>query len=401
MEAQPTDAPRHVARQTAIFRGIAEVLNRSYTLREALDGALHRIVELMDVDAGWIFLHGPEPGEFRMAADVNLPPALSVSGKRRMAGDCRCISMLREGRLAEPVNFIDCARLEQALPQSPERHRHASVPLIAQDETVGILNLLLPPGRSFAAEELDLLEALGHEIAVAVQRARLFDQVREQEHTRRQLLQRLLVAQEEERRRIARDLHDHAGQMMTALIIQLAQLTRRAESEDGPLAPALRKLHDLAQQGLDELRKLVYELRPSILDDLGLGPALRWYADTYVHAAGLRADVHIGDIGQRLPQEVETVVFRIVQEAVTNALRHAQARQLEIRVDRRGGFLLVMVRDDGTGFDSTDPEPRATLGLAGMRERAQLVGGTLQVLSVPGVGTTVLARIPLHDESGG
>jgi signal transduction histidine kinase len=399
MGAESTDSPRLIARQIAIFRGIAEVLNRSYTLREALDGALHRIVELMDVEAGWIFLYGPEMGEFRLAADVNLPAALAVSGKRRMAGDCRCMSMLREGRLTEPVNFIECARLEQALPQSPDRHRHASVPLIAQDDTVGILNLLLPPGRSFSAEELHLLEAMGHEVAVAVQRARLFDHVREQEHTRRQLLQRLLVAQEEERRRIARDLHDHAGQMMTALIIQLAQLARRAESADGPMAPSLRKLHDMAQQGLDELRKLVYELRPSILDDLGLGPAVRWYADVSVRAAGLRADVQVGEIGNRLPSDVETVAFRIVQEAVTNALRHAQAAHLEIRVDRRGDFLLVMVRDDGTGFDAGDPGPGTTLGLAGMRERAQLVGGTLQVLSVPGVGTTVLARLPLHEGS--
>jgi signal transduction histidine kinase len=163
------------------------------------------------------------------------------------------------------------------------------------------------------------------------------------------------------------------------------------------MAPALRKLHDLAQQGLDELRKLVYELRPSILDDLGLGPAVRWYADTHVRAAGLRVDVHVGEIGNRLAPEVETVAFRIVQEAVTNTLRHAQARHMEIRVDRRGDFLLVMVRDDGSGFEVTDPGPRPTLGLAGMRERAQLVGGTLQVLSVPDVGTTVLARLPLHE----
>lgn len=397
METGPVDSSHQIARQIAIFRGIAEVLNRSFTLREALDGALHRIAELMGVEAGWIFLQGPEPGEFRLAADVNLPAALALSGKRRMTGDCRCISLLREGQLTEPVNFVDCARLEQALPGSPERHRHASVPLIAQDETVGILNLLLPPGRSFNGEELDLLEALGHEIAVAVQRARLFDQVREQEHTRRQLLQRVLVAQEEERRRIARDLHDHAAQMMTALIIQLAQLSQRAESEDGPMAPSLRKLHDLAQQGLDELRKLVYELRPAILDDLGLGPAVRWYAETYVRPTGVLAEVNVGDLGERLSSEVETVAFRIVQEAVTNALRHARAERIEIRLDRRGTLLLVMVRDNGAGFDAGDAGPRPTLGLAGMRERAQLVGGSLQVLSVPGVGTTVLARIPLHE----
>lgn len=387
-----------IARQTAILRSIAEVLNRSYTLREALDGALHRIIDLIDVEAGWIFLLDPETGQFRLAADVNLPAALTIASKRRMTGDCRCITMLREGQLTEAINLIQCLRLEQALPQSPESHRHASVPLIAQDQTVGILNLLLPHGRSFGEEELNMLESIGHELAITIQRARLFEQVRDQEHTRRELLQRLLVAQEEERRRIAQDLHDHAGQMMTALIIQLAHLVSRAESEDGAMAAPLRKLHDLAQQGLDELRKLVYELRPSILDDLGLGPAVRWYADTYVRPAGLQTDVRIADLGDRLSQEVETVAFRIIQEAVTNALRHAQAARLEIRVDRKGGSLLVMVRDDGVGFDPEDGNrERRTLGLHGMRERAQLVGGSLQILSVPGVGTTVLARLPLAE----
>ncbi len=387
-----------IARQTAILRSIAEVLNRSYTLREALDGALHRIIDLIDVEAGWIFLLDPETSQFRLAADVNLPAALTIASKRRMTGDCRCITMLREGQLTEAINLIQCLRLEQALPQSPESHRHASVPLIAQDQTVGILNLLLPHGRSFGEEELNMLESIGHELAITIQRARLFEQVRDQEHTRRELLQRLLVAQEEERRRIAQDLHDHAGQMMTALIIQLAHLVSRAESEDGAMAASLRKLHDLAQQGLDELRKLVYELRPSILDDLGLGPAVRWYADTYVRPAGLQTDVRIADLGDRLPQEVETVAFRIVQEAVTNALRHAQAIRLEIHVDIKGGSLLVMVRDDGVGFDPEDGNrERRTLGLHGMRERAQLVGGSLQILSVPGVGTTVLARLPLAE----
>lgn len=383
-----------LTRQTAIFRSISEVLNRSYTLREALDGALRRICELLDVEAGWIFLHGPNPGEFHLAADANLPAPLAVAAKRRMTGDCRCISMLREGTLREPVNLIQCLRLEQALPQNAERHRHASVPLVAQDETVGILNLMLPPGRTLSEEDLDMLEAVGHELAVTIQRARLFEQVREQEQVRRQLLQRLLVAQEEERRRIARDLHDHAGQMMTALIIQLAQLAGQAESQGNALGPQLRRLHDLAQQGLDELRKLVHELRPSILDDLGLAPAVRWYAEAYVKPAGL--DVHVGTLrlDSRLPPDVETVAFRIVQEALTNVLRHAQAKRVDVRLDHRGDYLLVMVRDDGVGFDPEQTR-RRTLGLAGMRERAELVGGTVQVLSVPAVGTTVLARIPV------
>ncbi len=378
----------------AILRSIAETLNRSYTLREALDASLRRILELLEVEAGWIFLHGPNPGEFYLAADANLPAPLATAGKRRMAGDCRCLSLLREGTLREPVNVVECLRLEQALPGAPERHRHASVPLVAQNETVGILNLLLPPGRTFTQQELDMLEAIGHELAVTIQRARLFDRVREQERVRRELLQRLLVAQEEERRRIARDLHDHAGQILTALILQLGQLAAQAEAAGNSLAPALRRLHEVAQEGLDDLRRLVHELRPAILDDLGLGPAVRWYVDTYVRPTGLRAHVESEGLEERLSSDVETVAFRIVQEALTNVLRHAQAREVRVRLDRREDVLLVMVRDDGVGFDPEEVGRRG-LGLAGMRERAELVGGTVQILSVPGVGTTVLARLPV------
>ncbi|MBI3975835.1 MAG: sensor histidine kinase [Armatimonadetes bacterium] len=386
------------ARQMLIFRGIAEVLNRSFTLREALDGALHRIVELLDVQAGWIFLYDQETREFRLAADVNLPGALAAAGKRRMTGDCRCNQLLREGRLTEAVNLIPCARLEQALPETPELHRHASVPLIAQDETVGILNLLLPHGRAFNADELAMLESIGHELAVTIQRARLFDAVRNQEHVRRELMQRLLVAQEEERRRIAQDFHDHSGQIVTALIIQLDQLAADVGSKNKQLAADLRRVRGLADQFLDDLRKLIYDLRPPVLDDLGLVPAVRWYVDSYVRPAGLDVELQVDDLGGRLPQDLETVAFRIFQEAVTNVLRHARASRIEIRVSRKGEWLIVMVRDNGVGFDpdgGPESQDRRTLGLHGMRERAQLVDGSVQILSANGVGTTILARLPL------
>ncbi|HEY3249048.1 MAG TPA: GAF domain-containing sensor histidine kinase [bacterium] len=396
MESEAALTP---TRQMAVFRTIAEILNRSFTLREALDGALHRIVDLMDVRAGWIFLYDAEATSFRLAADVNLPAALAVAGKRRMAGDCRCNQMLREGQLTEAINLIQCLRLEQALPQQPESHRHATVPLIAQDEAVGILNLLLERGRTFTTEELDMLESLGHELAVTIQRARLFEKVRDQEQTARDLMQRLLVAQEEERGRIARDFHDQGGQLMSALMIQLDHLATQVDPKDAALGASLRKLYGLAQQGLEELRKLVYELRPPTLDELGLAPAIRAYVDTHVRPAGLLVDLQLNDLASRQPPEIETAAFRIVQESITNVLRHAKAKKVEVRVNRRGDALVVMVRDDGGGFEADEPQAgRRTLGLAGMRERAQLVGGSLQILSAPGIGTTVLARLPLHED---
>jgi len=235
---------------------------------------------------------------------------------------------------------------------------------------------------------------------VTIQRASLFEKVRSQEQTTRELMHRLLVAQEEERGRIARDFHDHAGQMMTALLMQLDYLAGQADHKDGQTAGALRKLYSLGEQGLEELRKLIYELRPPALDELGLAAALRTYVDSNVHPSGLQVDLQISQMDERLPKDIETAAFRILQESVTNVLRHARAREIEIRLNRKPDSLVVMVRDDGEGFDpEEDSAGTRTLGLAGMRERAQLVGGTLQVLSSPGIGTTILARFPLHEQN--
>jgi signal transduction histidine kinase len=373
-----------------VFGTVARVLNRSSTLREALDGALRHIVHLLDAQAGWVFLRVEHSDAFALAADVQLPAVLRTNSEH-MAGDCRCLTMLRDGTLTEAVNVVPCLRLEHTAPfHGP--HHHATVPLATPDETVGLLNLLLAPGRALAAAELEMLEAIGHEMAIAVQRARLFEKVRDREQMVRTLLQRLLAAQEEERRRIASDLHDHAGQMTSALILRLTELAGRPDAK--PLAPALHELREMAQRELDQLRKLAYELRPAILDDQGLAPALRWYVQQHVRPAGVEVALTVRGLTTRLPREIEIVAFRIAREAVTNALRHAAPRRLEIRVDRRRRSVLVMVRDDGRGFD---PETTGSqgLGLQSMHERAELVGGTVQVVSVPDAGTTVVARLPV------
>jgi signal transduction histidine kinase len=388
--------------KSGTFRVFSQVLNRSLTLREALDGALPRIVELAEAEAGWIFLYHPDSGTVSLAADVNLPPSLLVAGKRRMAGDCRCVQMLRDGELKQAVNVIECLRLEQALPHSPLTHRHATIPLISQNEVpVGILNLLLPPDRLLSERDLNVIEALGHEVAVAIQRARLFEDLRDREAVTRELMQRLLNAQEEERRRIAQDLHDHAGQVLTALIIQLTHLADHlGERDKGTIAEELGRLREISERGLDEIHKLVYDLRPMILDDHGLAPAIRSYVETHLAPTALSVDLKIIGAEDRLPRDIETTAYRIILESVTNTLRYAEATQIEIRVDRRKEWLIVMIRDNGKGFDSEEMKVKKSLGIQGMRERAALVGGSVQILSVAGAGTTVLARLPFLEGKG-
>jgi len=211
---------------------------------------------------------------------------------------------------------------------------------------------------------------------------------------------RLSEAQETERGRISRELHDRLGQDLTALKLGLENLRRQ-----GPFAAAvgehLSKLEKLAEGLMRDIHRLAWELRPPVLDDLGLDRALRRYSDEWSQNAGVPVDFHTGgDLGtHRLPQEFETTLYRVAQEALTNVARHAQAKRVSVLLERRAGSVSLIVEDDGRGFDAQGvmgaPAGPGRLGLLGMEERVKLAGGTLTLESAPGGGATVFARLPL------
>lgn len=214
---------------------------------------------------------------------------------------------------------------------------------------------------------------------------------------RRSVAQRVLRALEDERRRIARELHDETSQALTNLIIRLEMVMQG--TPDPRLRDELAALRDLAVGLLEGTRRLTFELRPTILDDLGLVPALRWYVKHHIEPLGLDVDLQVRGLERRLPDEVETALYRIVQEALVNVVRHAGAARVRVVLEERGDRLQATVEDDGRGFDVTgiapdDPRGRG-LGIFGMRERAELVGGRLVIDSAPGRGTRVTVRIPL------
>jgi signal transduction histidine kinase len=215
---------------------------------------------------------------------------------------------------------------------------------------------------------------------------------------RTELLGRLVTAQEDERRRISRELHDSIGQLLAGLTLAV----KAARSADLPAR--VHGVLDDVQRISDELSRTAHDfavrLRPTALDDLGLVPALEQFLSRLAARAEFEVDFHAqGFDGRRLPAEVETVLYRVAQEAVTNATRHAQPKRVSVLLTRTGSDVTLTIEDDGVGFDPgliASPEPdRPRLGLAGMRERVGLVGGTLQIESSAGRGTTVLARVPL------
>jgi signal transduction histidine kinase len=217
-------------------------------------------------------------------------------------------------------------------------------------------------------------------------------QHKESEAARLELLRRLVTAQEEERRRISRELHDQTGQHLAALLLGLKTLNNSTNNGSTALHTSLFQLQKLTERLVEETHHLAWELRPAALDDLGLETAITNYVEKWSERNSIALDFHSGLNKLRLPPPVETAVFRIVQEALTNVLKHAQASRVSVMLEYRYDELLVIVEDNGCGFQ---PEgERNGLGLVGIHERIALVGGKLNIESAPGLGTTLVIRIP-------
>ncbi|WP_052888328.1 sensor histidine kinase [Thermogemmatispora carboxidivorans] len=208
----------------------------------------------------------------------------------------------------------------------------------------------------------------------------------------------IINAQEQERKRIARELHDETSQMLTSLLISLAILEKSVTSPEA--RERIADTRNLAHQTLRAIRNLSIDLRPSALDDLGLLPALRWYIKEYQQKCSIEVEFSATGFKGRLPAEMETVLYRIVQEALTNTARHANATRVSIALREEEGAVHATISDNGCGFDvealMKTPGQERGLGLAGMQERAVLLDGSLDIQSRPGAGTTIEVRLPLR-----
>lgn len=249
-----------------------------------------------------------------------------------------------------------------------------------------------PQVKRWADDEIgDLADAFN---IMTAELARTDEIRREREALRRQLLEKVITAQEDERRRISRELHDSASQSLTSLIVGLKTMSTLCDNEK--VHSHAEDLRHVAAQTLDEIHTISTQLRPSVLDDLGLSAALsRLTSEWQVrHKIPVDCVTRIG--AQRLPGEIETAIYRIVQEALTNVARYAQPDSVSVLVERRDNEVTAIIEDNGAGFDMTLPPKRPHLGLVGMRERAELLNGKLTIESNLGVGTSVYVRIPIE-----
>jgi signal transduction histidine kinase len=266
------------------------------------------------------------------------------------------------------------------------------VPPLGDDE-VGRLGRSLDRMRATIRESHQTLERRVEERTRELER--LYQELSERDRSRGELLRKVISAQEDERKRIARELHDETSQSLAAVAIALETASTLAS---GPARGRIDDAKAIAGRALDELHRLLFDLRPSVLDDLGLASAVRWYAERHLEPAGISVRCEASGLEQRLPAEIETALFRVVQEALNNVAKHSGAETVLVECAARDDVVTIEVEDDGKGFDPQTVGPSASgtgLGLTGMRERVALLGGTLTLDTSPGEGTRIAVTVPL------
>jgi PAS domain S-box-containing protein len=280
------------------------------------------------------------------------------------------------------------------------------VPLIAQGQPVGVLHMRsFGVPRFFTDEELAFARAIAPGAAAAIDNAQLYGQIDAARARAEKLAARVVQAQEEERRRIARELHDEVGQLLTGAKLSQEMLVTDLPAELAELRGRALENVNLIDETMDVVRRLSLDLRPAALDELGLSAALEWHIERYQHQTGIQVTFHETSLPRQLPDPQATAVYRIVQEALTNVARHASARSAVVEVVCDDQSLRVQVTDDGCGFDAatilrTGPAA-GHFGLLGLQERATLLGGQAHVESSPGQGTRITVELPLPEYESG
>jgi len=274
---------------------------------------------------------------------------------------------------------------------------YAVFPLLFSNRLIGTLRFLSRQKNFLTLEKQMLMQSYANLAAVAIQNTLLFDEVRRSNKQLHGLSQRLMKAQEAERLHLSRELHDESGQLLTALTVQLGLLERN-QDHPGTLREQIEELKNTANSIQDNLHKLAVNLRPASLDHLGLVTTLQQFISEFSRQYDIPVDFEtVGMQGKRLPLEVETAMFRIVQESLTNVILHAQARMVDVLLNLHNNHVVLIVEDDGIGFLTGSPHLEDHLGLFGMRERIEMLGGIFVIESSPGKGTTVKAEVPCHD----
>ncbi len=387
------EAEHTARRQAEMLREATATLTSSLDLNRVLNSILVHLERVVSYDEAYVFLRKGDwlqavAGRGVLQVDDRLP-------RRRYAADNVLYRAIQE--TGHPVILTDAQgdpRLKEWGNNDVQICGWMGVPLMVRSEVIGCLTLSSQTIGAFGQLEADLTQAFANQATVAIQNARLFEQVRVGRERLQSLSRRLVEVQETERRHIARELHDEAGQSLSSLMVGLRLLEREIDNPEAVIK-GIGKLKKMTNEVSENLHRLAINLRPASLDHLGLVAALRQYIEAFGRQTGLTTQFEVfGLSDQRFPPAVETNLYRVVQEALTNVVRHAQATHVDVLLERRGDQVVAIIEDNGVGFDPETIGHTGRLGLLGIRERAEMLQGNLMIESAVGSGTTIYVEVP-------
>lgn len=388
-------------RELSALNCLGDALQQSIDLQTTLDETLAQVVALANAWGASICILDRGAKKFVATERLSIYRDGQYACEWPSVRDV--IAKVRRERRAQVVE-VPLAVTEQdkiEYREGAELHTVACVPLAGKNRTLGILVLIDPDQHSIASSDLDFLTAVGRQIGIAVENALLFDALKEKEKARSELLAKTIDVQEEERQRIARELHDETSQTLTALNVGLKTALLAPAQTPEDVKRRLAPLKTQAAGMLEEIQRMIHDLRPSLLDDLGLISAIDWYAEARLKSQGIQVEWEVIGTQRRFPRELETALFRVAQEAISNIARHAQAENVSIFLGYEDGIVTLEIEDDGKGIEGTETDPNVrgkhTFGILGMRERVNLFGGDFIIDSKVGQGTRIKARIPVQE----
>lgn len=371
-------------------------------LDDILDVALDTVLQIFGESIGGVLLFDEELKKLcykvhrglsaKFAGEMCLLPGEGVAGKVAVTGEPVLLEDISQDMSAARLDLIRAEGLRGFV----------SVPLKAKDKVVGVMNLVSYLAGQFSTDDMYLLNSIGYLLGTAVEQARLYEGLDDARERYQRLLREVLTVQEQERKRIARDLHDETSQELTAVTFNLQAINDMMGMGgvvDPQIGSMLKKTLALASHASSELTKLIRELRPTLLDTLGLPAAIRRLTEAKLSVQGVEVGTEFKGMDQRLPAETELVLFRITQEAISNIVKHAGANKVRIGLECTADRCILRVQDDGEGFDvhklsRIDSYGRGA-GLFSMKERVAMAGGECTIDSAPGQGTTVVADVPV------
>ncbi len=365
----------------------------SLSVHELMHRVLETLMRTFRAQAGVILLRDPESARLSVQAwkgiESSLAERFNTEVGKGLAG-----RIAKTGKPLVVVN-VDRERLIRSREIRKAFQSIWGVPFIVRGKVTGVLHLGFSQEYHCLPREMTLLEAIAERCALAIDKAQLLEELHDREEKIRRLGEHMLRVEEEERRRISRELHDEVGQSMLVIRLYLEMVQANLPTEAKHLAPKLEETQQLAEQTIREMRRLISALSPNVLEELGLPASIRQFVTTFSRTFAGRVRVRMSGI-EKLPRGSQIMLYRLVQECFTNVIKHSQAQAVALEVGRKNGHIQLKIQDDGVGFDPSEAaRKRDSFGLTGMRERVALLGGEIDIQSGLGKGTKVQIAIPV------